>query len=66
MLSKSSSILFAEKVFRSMMRPYMKKSLKKTPMKKIWMRHMMKMKYLLFHLMRTSIPLLLLHIKKLT
>jgi hypothetical protein len=35
-------------------------------MKKIWMRHMMKMKYLLFHLMRTSRPLLLLHIKKRT
>jgi hypothetical protein len=30
------------------------------------MRHMMKMKYLLFHLMRTSRPLLLLHIKKRT
>jgi hypothetical protein len=30
------------------------------------MRHMMKMKYLPFHLMRTSRPLLLLHIKKRT
>jgi hypothetical protein len=61
MFSKSSNTLFSTKVFRSMMRPYMNKILKKNRM-----RHMMKMNYLLFHLIRTSIPFLLLHIKKRT